>query len=242
MPSDNPLRAYFEQHEGPSIHKWLHYFDVYDRHFSKYRGRPVTVLEFGVLHGGSLQMWRDYFGPEAVVHGVDIDPQCADLADGTTKIFIGDQEDREFLRSVMAEIGTVDVVIEDGGHWPRQQIATFEECYPSVATDGVFLVEDLHTNYWERFEGGLGRDGTFIEYAKRLSDQLNAWHSRDDAEFVVDDFTRTTRSMHFYDSIIVFEKRDVRRPRSRRSGHETIDKAQSKRTIRGSRSWRRSGR
>jgi hypothetical protein len=53
------------------------------------------------------------------------------------------------------------------------------------------------------------RDGasgsTFIEYAKDLVDQLNAWHS-EEASFSVDEFTRTTRSMHFDDSILGFEK------------------------------------
>jgi hypothetical protein len=98
-----------------------------------------------------------------------------------------------------------------------QQIATFEEVYPHLTKDGVFLIEDLHTSYWERYGGGHRREGTFIEYAKGLVEQLNAWHSREPG-FEVDEFTRTTRSMHFYDSIIVFERGTVTKPRARRTG------------------------
>ena len=76
MPRLNPLERYFEAHKGRRIHKWMHYFDIYDRHFSKFRGRPVVVLEFGVQYGGSAQMWREYFGPDAKIYGVDIDPRC----------------------------------------------------------------------------------------------------------------------------------------------------------------------
>ena len=58
----------------------MHYFEIYHRHFERFRGRPVTVLEFGVNQGGSLQMWRDYFGRKAAIHGVDIDPRCEKFA------------------------------------------------------------------------------------------------------------------------------------------------------------------
>ncbi len=213
----NPLRRYFRTNQGRLIHKWMHYFEIYHRHFRRFRGKPVVVLEFGVSHGGSLQMWRNYFGPDAKIYGVDIDPRCQDFEEEGIKIFIGDQEDRDFLRKIAAEIGTVDVLIEDGGHTMGQQIATFEVFYSQVADDGVFLIEDLHTSYWNGYGGGYQREGTFIEYAKNLSDQLNAWHSREDG-FEVDDFTRTTKSMHFYDSIIVFEKGTVDPPKHRRTG------------------------
>src|SRR3974390_3553832 len=57
------LQAYFNSYEnGPGIHKWLHYFDIYERHFKRFVGREVHVLEIGVESGGSLRMWRGYFG------------------------------------------------------------------------------------------------------------------------------------------------------------------------------------
>ena len=217
MRIDNPLEKYFRSNKKRLINKWIHYFDIYHRHFERFRGKPITVVEFGVSQGGSLQMWRSYFGRKARIYGVDIDPRCADLGGRRTKVFIGDQADREFLRSIAAEVGPIDVLIDDGGHRMRQQIATFEELYPHVKEDGVFLVEDMHTSYWKGFGGGYRRSGTFMEYAKGLTDQLNAWHSREDG-FEVDEFTRTTKSMHFYDSIVVFEKGAVAKPHAEKTG------------------------
>jgi cephalosporin hydroxylase len=72
----NPLRAYFESGPERLLHKWVHYFDVYHRHLAPYRGQAVTLVEFGVFHGGSLRMWRDYFGRRARIVGVDIDPRA----------------------------------------------------------------------------------------------------------------------------------------------------------------------
>ena len=174
----NPLQKYFEQNTGRQIHKWVHYFDIYHRHLAKFRGRPVTVVEFGVQFGGSSQMWREYFGPDAKVYGVDIDPRCKAWEEPGFQVFIGDQSDRDFLRRIAEEVGPIDVVIEDGGHRPEQQIATFEVIYPKVRRGGVFLIEDLCTSYWPDYDGGLNRPGTFMEYAKGLTDKLNAWHTQ----------------------------------------------------------------
>src|SRR5471032_1889882 len=45
----NPLLDYFESHrEGPGIWKWRHYFDIYHRHFAKFVGRQVNIMEVGV--------------------------------------------------------------------------------------------------------------------------------------------------------------------------------------------------
>jgi hypothetical protein len=72
----NPLEKYFRRNSKRLIHKWVHYFEIYDRHFSRFRGKNIVVVEFGVSHGGSLQMWRKYFGRRAWIYGVDIDPRC----------------------------------------------------------------------------------------------------------------------------------------------------------------------
>ena len=217
----NALERHFRRNRKRLIHKWMHYFEIYDRHFARFRGKRVVVVEFGVSHGGSLQMWRKYFGRKATIYGIDIDPRCKKFESKRTKILIGDQEDRDFLRSIVAKTGPIDVLIEDGGHMMGQQIATFEEIYPTMAEDGVFLIEDLHTSYWADYGGAYRDPGTFIEYAKNLTDQLNAHHSQQ-PELEVDDFTRTTKSMHWYDSIIVFERGRVVAPHHEMTGKPSL--------------------
>jgi cephalosporin hydroxylase len=220
----NPLEEYFRNNDSHLIHKWMHYFDVYHRHFERFRGRPVVVLEFGVNQGGSLEMWRDYFGPEAKIFGVDIDPRCQQFEADNIRILIGDQADKEFLEQVVAEIGApIDVVIEDGGHRMRQQKMTFKHIYPHMSDDGCFLTEDTHTSYWGRYGGGFRRPSTFMQFAKNKVDQLNAWHSQTE-EFQVDEFTRTTDSIHFYDSIVVFERGKRTKPEHKVTGRATFRK------------------
>jgi len=219
--SNNQLEKYFRRNKGKLIHKWIHYFDIYDSHFSKFRKKNITVLEFGVFQGGSLQMWKKYFGKRARIIGVDINPDCKKLEEKGVEIYIGDQENRKFLKKLMKKIGEVDVVIEDGGHTMRQQINTFEEVYPHVKEGGVFLIEDLHTSYWREYGGGYKKKDTFIEYSKSVIDDINAWHSKN-SDLEVSDLTRSIKGMHVYDSIIVFDKGNVEQPRHEMTGKETI--------------------
>ena len=167
----NDLEDFFSKHEGPLLHKWLHYFEIYERHFAKFRGQPIHIVEFGVSQGGSLEMWRHYFGPLVQIYGVDINPHCKQFEGPGTQIFIGDQQDRNFLRSLARTIPTIDILIDDGGHTMQQQIATYEELFPQVSSHGVYLIEDLHTSYWKSFGGGYRKRRTFIEYSKDFIDQ-----------------------------------------------------------------------
>ncbi len=216
------LKTYFTQNTGRLIDKWDHYFEIYERHFARFRGTAVHVVEFGVSQGGSLQMWKHYFGPQAKIYGVDINPHCLSLAEDQIEIFIGDQEDRSFLRSLHAKIPRIDILIDDGGHYMRQQINTFREMFPRVDERGVYLCEDLHTSYWPEFGGGYRRRGTYIEFSKRLIDGLNAWHTLQPRRFNVTDFTRSVHSMHYYDSVLVIEKRPLEKPFHTRIGTPSI--------------------
>lgn len=216
--SMNDLETYFRANTGRQIHKWTHYFEIYDRHFARFRDQPVNVLEFGVSQGGSLQMWKHYFGESARIFGVDINPECKRFEEPRVEVHIGDQGDRAFLRSLMQRLPQIDVLIDDGGHTMKQQIRTFEECFPALHPNGVYLCEDVHTSYWRKLGGGYRRRGSYIEYTKGLIDGLNAWHSEEPKRFAVGDFTRSAWSMHYYDSIVVIERRAMQPPKHEKTG------------------------
>lgn len=217
----NDLYTYFKNNEGRLIHKWFHYFEVYDRHFSKFRGTDVHIVEFGVSQGGSLEMWKDYFGPNCKIYGVDINPHCKTFEDDQVTVFIGDQGDRKFLRTLAEDIPRIDILIDDGGHKMKQQINTFKELYHRIQKDGVYLCEDLHTSYWLGWGGGYRRPGTFIEFSKNFIDYINAWHSKTPL-LNVSAFTKSTYSLHYYDSILVIEKREMEPPYHQKTGSPSI--------------------
>jgi len=216
------LLSYFQNNKGKQIHKWLHYFEIYEKYFARFRNSDVTILEIGVAQGGSLQMWKNYFGPRATVVGIDIDPNCLEHVEEQIDVMIGDQADPNFLMSVMEKYPKIDIVIDDGGHTMNQQKTSFRHLYPHVNKNGIYICEDTHTSYWDDFSGGLGRKGTFIEMSKELVDGLHAWHFEDRDQKSFGDFTLSTFSLHFYPSAVVFEKRPMKTPEHFNSGKATI--------------------
>ena len=215
------LEKYFRNNNNRLIHKWNHYFDIYERHFNRFRNKEIVILEIGVSQGGSLQMWKDYFGDKAKIFGIDIDPRCKELEEKNIKIFIGSQSDRKFLRKIKETIPMVDILIDDGGHYMDQQIVSYEELFSHIKNNGVYLCEDLHTSYWPKWGGGHKKSDTFIEYSKNFIDYLHAFHSKH-SSLKVNSFTRSADSIHYYDSIIVIEKRNREKPLSLRSGEKSF--------------------
>jgi len=207
--ASGPLADIFFSGRGRRVHKWVHYLPIYERYFSPWRGKQLRFLEIGVFGGGSLDMWRAYFGSDATIFGIDINPECAGLADPPTQIRIGSQDDTAFLRRVVDEMGGLDVVLDDGSHVGRHQRASFDILFPLLSDGGIYMIEDTHTSYWRSFAGGYRRRGTAIEFAKQIVDDLHGWYHHRAPQTQARD---QVGAVHFHDSIIVVEKQVRSRP------------------------------
>jgi predicted O-methyltransferase YrrM len=210
---DSQMRTFAEQGNHKLMMKLTHYFSIYEKHLARFRGKPVRILEIGVYKGGSLDMWRNYFGSDTELVGIDIFQEALSLAGPKTEIVIADQSNRAELLRHFAHRPPFDIILDDGGHHMHQQINSFEVLFPLLSPNGVYLVEDVHTSYWSQFGGGLRKPNTFMEYAKNLTDYVNIDHFREQDGLGIDpdlkqSVARELVSCSFYDSIVVFEKGD----------------------------------
>lgn len=229
------IEELFSESSGGVIYKWRHYLPISESIFEKFVGRTVKVLEIGVLRGGSLKLWREYFGVNAEIYGIDIDPAAKQYEAEGIKIFIGDQSDPKFLASVLEEVGSLDIVIDDGAHTNHMVMTSFEALYP--ATRHLYIVEDTHALYWW---GGIysfirdiqyifaGKSNlqsllkhlsrilhrivfgnlSFMKFVHRRSDDLTTdWHGLiRKNDLKPSSFSATTHGIRVYDSLVVFEK------------------------------------
>ena len=218
----NEFLKFFNKNNKKNLHKWLHYFDIYEENFSKFKKKKITILEIGIAKGGSLRMWKNYFSSESTIVGIDINPECKKFEKDNIKTYIGNQTDVNFLGSVIKDIGKPDIIIDDGGHTSSQQIISFNYLFGHLNDKGIYLVEDTHASYHSDFQDR--QDGfTFMDYAKSLADKLNLWYQYNDYKIYKKDikekihmpyFTKNTYKISFYNSIVVFEKRDIETPLS----------------------------
>lgn len=193
-----------------SSDKWESYFDVYHRHLAHLRGQEITLVEIGVQKGGSLEMWSKYLGPQATIIGIDVDEECKNLKyeQENIEVVIGDQSSIGFWDNFLSEHPKIDILIDDGGHNMIQQMVTFYKVFPSVSVPGIYICEDCHTSYMNFF---IQNNKTFIEHSKECIDVLNKkWF--EGPRFDIEDKLYTAQnltSLHFYDSIVVYEKLGV---------------------------------
>lgn len=156
--------------KSSDFHNFARY---YYHHFASRRLQVRKILEIGIFHGASIQMWAEFF-PNAVVFGLDNDPECFQAHTDRIQTILGPQEDRDFLsRMVQQTGGDFDIIIDDGGHRMHEQIASFEVLFPTLKPGGIYVFEDLHTSYWDFCGGGYKKPGTAIETIKDLVDQMN---------------------------------------------------------------------
>lgn len=147
----------FHAHDGRLIDRWEHYFTVYDRHLAKFQNRFCTLLEIGVSHGGSLQVWKEFL-PHSSITGVDIDPRCRAFVEGSTGVITADQGNASDMEAI-AGMWSWDIVIDDGSHLPEHQAISFKAIWPKVIPGGVYIIEDIHDTppYLEGCDGFLTR-------------------------------------------------------------------------------------
>ena len=206
----NRFEEFFRSNNNSaSISKWSHYFNIYERHFSKYKDSSSKILEIGTNEGGGTEMFNYYFEGKCDIVTFDINDSLNSNMKkyDNIKFLQGSQTDIPFLSTLKFLFGKYDIILDDGGHGMDMQITSFNELYPYLSDNGTYMVEDVHTSYWSGYNGGVGRHGTFMEFMKTKVDRLNTWHWQQ--PFTNDDFEfcQKTASIHFYDSVVVVEKR-----------------------------------
>ncbi|WP_428946834.1 glycosyltransferase [Acidithiobacillus ferrooxidans] len=177
MNSKSLLQLYGE-HTGKVSDKWSLYLTEYDRLFKEYRDKRIRLLEIGIQNGGSLEIWAKYFDNASALIGCDINPDCAQLKydDPRIDLIIGDANDLEVREQILRRSPQFDLIIDDGSHLSSDIIESFALFFSSVVEGGVFIAEDLHCSYWDKFEGGLFDPYSSISFFKRLADIVNHEH------------------------------------------------------------------
>lgn len=157
------------------------YAKHYESHFCHLRKKKVKLLEIGVggyaepgTGGNSLRMWKRYF-PKGIIYGIDVYDKNK-LQENRISIFKGDQGNDDFLKYIGNNIGTFDIIIDDGSHVNKDVIAAFKVLFNFLKDNGIYVIEDIQTSYWPQYGGdseNLNNPNTAISFFKSLIDGIN---------------------------------------------------------------------
>lgn len=212
----NTIEDLFWSHNGTVVHKWHHYLPIYDTYLKEYQNKPIKFLEIGVSKGGSLSIWRKFFGADATIFGVDIDPNCKKYNGLDGQVRIGSQDDPEFISEVIKEMGGVDVILDDGSHISSHIRATFEIAFPLLNNGGLYIVEDLHATYWRSHGGGYKATKSFMSDIAQMYDDMHHWYHNHGQKISAS--KDQLFAIHLYDSLAIFEKNTVMPPKHTKIG------------------------
>ena len=120
--------------------------------------------------GGSLFMWRKFFGPKARIIGIDLNPDAKKWTKYGFEVFIGDQSDVNFWKKFKKKVGKIDIILDDGGHRYIDQITSIECNLNNIKDNGLIVIEDTHTSYMNGFGD---RKYSLINYIKNKIDKIN---------------------------------------------------------------------
>ncbi len=205
------------------------YTPHYHKHLKKYRWKRINLLEIGAggyknkYDGGhSLRTWKKYF-PFGKITAIDIFDKSP-LQERRITILQGSQADEKFLHDVIDKIGTPDVIIDDGSHINEHVITSFEILFPLLKDDGLYIIEDTQTSYWEKFGGSMDkRDQTnMMNYFKEKIDGLNH------VEFIEPGFIPGYTDTHilsitFYHNMIFIQKGNNTEPSNKVTNNEILN-------------------
>ncbi|MDQ3746293.1 MAG: class I SAM-dependent methyltransferase [Acidobacteriota bacterium] len=133
-----------------------HYLRNYEEYFRGLLDKDVRLLELGVLKGGSLLLWRDYFA-RGIVAGLDLNPVEIEDPTGRVRVYTGGQQDTELLDRIARECAPegFDVIIDDCSHVGTLARASFWHLFERhLKPGGLYVIEDWGTGYWDFWPDG----------------------------------------------------------------------------------------
>lgn len=126
------------------------YIDWYADAFEPYRATATAVLEIGIFHGASLDVWRRYFPPATRIVGVDFNPhllpdKLEEYANTNVhpllRVDAYVPETVERVRALAPD--GYDIIIDDGSHIDEHQVFVLREYGRLVKPGGLLVIEDV---------------------------------------------------------------------------------------------------
>lgn len=113
--------------------------EFYDDVLQSLKNDPINMLEIGTYHGGSAELWKDYFHSQSNIFTGDI-VECPSQINGVNYI-LGDLYSDEIVSNF--EDNYFHLIIDDGPHTFHSFESVLEKYYSKLKIDGTLVLEDV---------------------------------------------------------------------------------------------------
>lgn len=159
--TDKPTFTEILKASGSDKYYLHHYEQYYEKWLEPFRSKnDLMMLELGARNGSSMQLWEKYFEHPKVILGLAYGPASENVEQKEqilthVEIFRGDQSEPNTMAH-LRDKGPWDIIIDDASHVPQHQVYSLFHLWQSVKPGGIYVIEDLETNYWSDGDGLYG--------------------------------------------------------------------------------------
>lgn len=140
-------------------HEFTEFYNEYFEKVASLTPNP-KILEVGILDGGSLKMYDEFFQGKARILGVDTaekgslfvkHPNITSMRGDILNPDCIEKIQRFTFAEGDSSLEGFDIIIDDGGHTMEQQQKSLLNLWKFLKPGGYFIIEDLHTSALEEY-------------------------------------------------------------------------------------------
>lgn len=143
------------QRENVNNYRHCHPYTLfYDGLFKSKKNENLKIAELGILDGGSLLMWKEYF-VNSQIYGFEYDNNLIYKFKqnyNNERIILNNMDvtKKDNIINAFSELNILyDIIIEDTTHQFEDQIRVIENAYQYLKPGGILIIEDIFKSYNE---------------------------------------------------------------------------------------------
>jgi hypothetical protein len=119
------------------------YHTFYEKYFSNVREQISNILEIGAFKGNATASFFFYFSNSKII-SADIFPDLFRYnSDRISNIYLDNSSEQIIEDKILNKKIKFDIIIEDAGHYFKDQIISLFMLFKTLNSKGVFVVEEL---------------------------------------------------------------------------------------------------
>ena len=168
-----------------------------------------NVLEIGSFKGNAIAAFYFYF-PNTNLYAADIYPDLFSYKSKRIKNFYIDSSNEDSIKSFYNLLPKMDLIIEDAGHYLKDQIITLFILFKNLNSKGLFIIEELDFPDTRKDMNKDNEHPTLREILYLISqskDFSSKYVSEEDKNYFIKNFNKILFFKGNFNEIAIIEKK-----------------------------------